>query len=194
MKRDAAAENRFRRLYDENYETLLAYVLRRWPDASEAHDIVADTFLVLWRRLDEAPGDPEIPLWLHGVVRRILANHHRTRLRRERFSARFTQIVSEVSDAEELAEVRLRARDVLKGLLQLSEQDQEILLLAAWESLGAADLAVVLDCSENAAMIRLHRARKRLAEACRKENGGTGHKPSERSRLRRPPDQKRQDS
>jgi RNA polymerase sigma-70 factor, ECF subfamily len=192
MNKDVAAENRFRRLYEENYETLLAYVLRRWPDASEAHDIVADTLLVLWRRLDEAPGDAEIPLWLHGVARRVLSNHFRTRLRRERLSVRFAQIASDVSEAEEASDARLRAHRTLQGMLRLSEQDREILLLAAWEALSTAEIAVVLGCSENAATLRLHRARKRLTEVCRKENAGAGHKPNERSRLRRPPT-KRQD-
>lgn len=194
MSSDAAAETRFRRLYDENYETVLAYVLRRWPDASEARDIVADTFLVLWRRLDEAPSDAEIPLWLYGVAKRVLSNHYRTRLRRERLAAQFAQMAATVSEAEDQSDARMHTRSVLEGLARLPEQDREILLLAAWESLSTAEIASALECSENAATLRLHRARKRLTEVYRKENAGAGHEPSERSRLRRPPDKKRQDS
>jgi RNA polymerase sigma factor (sigma-70 family) len=193
MTRDAAAESRFRRLYEENYETLLAYVLRRSPDASEAHDIVADTLLVLWRRLDDAPPDAEIPLWLYGVVRRVLANHHRTRERRERLSARSAQFAANFAEADDQLDARTRARSVLLGLQQLNEQDREVLLLAAWECLSTAEIATVLGCSENAAALRLHRARKRLTEVYRKENDAAGHNTSERSRLRRPPKKKRQD-
>jgi RNA polymerase sigma-70 factor (ECF subfamily) len=189
-----AAETRFRRLYEENYENLLAYVLRRWPDASEARDIVADTFLVLWRRLDDAPSDVEIPLWLYGVAKRVLSNHHRTRQRRERLAAQFAQIAATTSEAEEQSDQRIQTRSVLEGLARLPEQDREILMLAAWESLSTAEIASVLECSENAATLRLHRARKRLTEVYRKENAGAGHKPSERSRLRRLPDEKRHNS
>ena len=38
---------------------------------------------------------------------------------------------------------------------------------SAWEGLTADDLAVALGCSVNAARIRLHRARRRFAEALR---------------------------
>lgn len=194
MSSDAAAEARFRRLYEENYESVLAYVLRRWPEPSEARDIVADTFLVLWRRLDEAPGDAEVPLWLYGVAKRVLSNHYRTRLRRQRLAAQFAQIAATASEAVDRSDARMQTRSVLEGLARLSERDREILMLAAWESLSTAEIASVLECSENAATLRLHRARKRLTEVYRKENARAGHRPSERSRLRRPPDEKRQNS
>jgi DNA-directed RNA polymerase specialized sigma24 family protein len=77
------AEARFRRLYEQQYEPLLAYAARRTLDRSEAHDVVSETFLILWRRLDEAPRDEEIPLWLYGVARRVLANRRRSRARQE---------------------------------------------------------------------------------------------------------------
>jgi RNA polymerase sigma-70 factor (ECF subfamily) len=44
---------------------------------------------------------------------------------------------------------------------------QERPRLVAWEGLSAEELAVALDCSANAARIRLHRARTRFAEALR---------------------------
>lgn len=187
------AESRFRRLYETHYEALLAYAARRSPDLSEAHDVVADTFLVLWRRLDEAPVDEEVPLWLYGVIRRVLSNRDRSRQRRERLAARFAQIARELPETEELVESRLDARQLLEALLLLTEDDREVLLLAAWERLSTAQLAATLGCSQNAASLRLHRARKKLTEVYKKENERTGHIPHERLRLRRPPDRRRKD-
>jgi RNA polymerase sigma-70 factor, ECF subfamily len=52
-----------------------AYALRRAsPDA--AQDVVADTFLVVWRRLEDVPADA-LP-WLYGIARRVLANQRRS--------------------------------------------------------------------------------------------------------------------
>ena len=65
--------------------------------------------------------------------------------------------------------------EVLAALRDLRPEEQEVLRLAAWEGLTNAELAVALDCSENAATIRLHRARKRLAEHLAKEDPGAGH-------------------
>jgi RNA polymerase sigma-70 factor (ECF subfamily) len=54
---------------------------------------------------------------------------------------------------------------VAAALRSLGDTDREILTLAAWEDLDAGQIAVVLGCSRNAARIRLHRARRRLAAA-----------------------------
>ncbi|MFL5962177.1 MAG: RNA polymerase sigma factor [Gaiellaceae bacterium] len=189
-----ALETRFRRLYHQHYEALLEYAARRSLDLSDAHDVVADTFLVLWRRFDVAPAaDEEILLWLYGVVRKVLSNRDRARQRRDRLAMRFAQIVPDPHDTEELAANRLDARRLLDALLELTETQREVLLLAAWEGLSTLEVAAVLGCSENAASIRLHRARKRLTEVYEKENARSGHIPDARLRLRRPPDQQRKD-
>ena len=51
---------------------------------------------------------------------------------------------------------------VVEALHRLSDADQEVLRLSAWEDLSGADIAAVLNCSNSAAAVRLHRARQRL--------------------------------
>jgi RNA polymerase sigma-70 factor (ECF subfamily) len=48
------------------------------------------------------------------------------------------------------------------ALRSLRPFDQEVLRLAAWEGLEAADAAIVLGCNVSAYRVRLHRARRRL--------------------------------
>jgi RNA polymerase sigma factor (sigma-70 family) len=191
---ETGRERRFRELYARHYASILAYALRRSPDRTEAEDVVADTFLVLWRRLEDAPRqDEEIPLWLYGIARRVLANRHRARQRQERVAQRFADLLAEGPALEDVAAHRRNARRLLEALLALSEQDRELLMLAAWERLSTGELAVILGCSENAAAIRLHRARKRLTEVYRKENAASGHRDDERLRLRRPGEKRHTD-
>ncbi|MDG4802548.1 sigma factor-like helix-turn-helix DNA-binding protein [Micromonospora sp. WMMD980] len=51
------------------------------------------------------------------------------------------------------------------ALSVLGEFDQEILRLIGWEELTVSEAAQVLDCTRATAAVRLHRARRRLAEA-----------------------------
>ena len=81
-----SSEERFRRLYAVNFEALLAYAMRRVEQPEDASDVVAETFLVAWRRSGDLPPDDEVRLWLYGVARRVLANHHRAGTRRERLT------------------------------------------------------------------------------------------------------------
>jgi RNA polymerase sigma-70 factor, ECF subfamily len=78
-------EHRFELLFRANYPAVRAYALRR-SSGDSAQDVVAETFLVAWRRLDDVPADA-LP-WLYGVARRVLANQRRTMRRSEALGER----------------------------------------------------------------------------------------------------------
>jgi RNA polymerase sigma-70 factor (ECF subfamily) len=108
MRRGAAiangpeAEATFRRLYAEHGRAVLAYAVRRSIDAADAADVVADTFLVAWRRLPDVRAGDEARLWLYGVARRTLANQRRAERRRERLAERLRrELPTEVSDHDQ---------------------------------------------------------------------------------------------
>ena len=48
----SSREERFRSIYEASYTPLLGYALRRSRTLEEAADVVAETFLVAWRRLE----------------------------------------------------------------------------------------------------------------------------------------------
>jgi DNA-directed RNA polymerase specialized sigma24 family protein len=83
-----APADRLRRLFADTEHELLAYVLRRVDRGEDAADVVAETFLVAWRRMDRVPEGDEARLWLYGVARRQLANQRRGELRRSRLAER----------------------------------------------------------------------------------------------------------
>lgn len=92
----------------------------------------------------------------------MLANHHRSERRRTALGARLR---SELASASHGHEPHPAHDDVAAAFRSLADSDREILALAGWEGLDAGQIAVVLGCSRNAARIRLHRARRRLAQA-----------------------------
>src|SRR5690242_18170572 len=107
------AQVTFSRLYREQGRAVLAYALRRVGDREDAADVVAETFLVAWRRLGEVPAGAESRLWLYGVTRRVIANLQRTERRRTRLGLRLaeslrTELAAHPAPAGEAAEV-LRA-------------------------------------------------------------------------------------
>src|ERR1700684_4396856 len=70
---------RFDALFDRHYAAVRAYVVRR-SAAGGVDDVLSETFLVAWRRIDALPSDG-LP-WLLGVARRVLANQRRADARR----------------------------------------------------------------------------------------------------------------
>ena len=159
MARAPSSATRFENLYRSCYQDLLGYALRRVDQPQDAADVVADTFLVAWRRLEEIPADRARP-WLFGVARHVMANRHRTDRRQAGLAERLRRHLSQATVLPPDVPASLGA-----AFATLPDGDREVLRLVAWEGLSADDLAVTLDCSVNAARIRLHRARKRLADA-----------------------------
>jgi RNA polymerase sigma-70 factor (ECF subfamily) len=156
-------EARFERLYAEHGRAVLAYAVRRATDAQDAADVVAETFLVAWRRFDAVPDGEAARLWLYGVARRTLANQQRSERRRQALAERLRR---ELPSA--LADGSLPAADtgaIRSALSTLGPDDQEILRLCGWEELAPAQIATVLGISRIAARRRLHRARRRLRAA-----------------------------
>lgn len=163
MTSASGAHEAFRRIYEANVRAVLAYARRRTSE-DDANDVVADTFLVAWRRLDRVPAAEQARPWLYGVARRVLADQRRAAQRRTRLQQRLAGLPSEVSEWDPPDDAG-EAGSIRKALTRLKPADEEVLKLSSWEELSNSEIATVLGCSTNAAAIRLHRARRRFAAA-----------------------------
>lgn len=154
---------RLEALYGEHAAAVHAYARRRIDPAS-AEDVVAETFLVAWRRLDRVPAHDPLP-WLFATARHVLANHRRGDARRAALTARIGN--ERAAAAHGLLDERVSddGERLLRALATLRPADREVLLLVAWEDLPPARAAAALECSRTAFHVRLHRARRRLQAA-----------------------------
>lgn len=156
-------EDRFHALYDLTRPKIIAYALRRTSSPEDAADIVAETYEIAWRRLDDVPAGQAGLLWLYVTARYVLANHGRRLHRRDAVTA---QLAAEFRGIPILVEGPDEEALVMRSCLDsLSAEEREILMLAGWDGLTASQIGRVLGCSATAARIRLHRARARLKDA-----------------------------
>ena len=158
----ASREARFRAVYETCYVDLLRFVQRR-SHPSHAEDVVADVFLVAWRRLEELPPvDDGARAWLFGVARRSLLNSQRGQDRREALAVRIAAGPASAAVTPSDTDVVDRRLDLAAVWPRLSATDQEALALTAWDGLSAPEAAAVLQISAVAFRLRLSRARRTL--------------------------------
>lgn len=140
----------------------MAYFLRR-TDTASARDAAAETFLVVWRRIDDVPQDAELP-WLYGLARRVLANHRRSQRRRSALRRKVYRTEATENPTPEAVIVR-RSEDeeMISAIGRLRPEDQEVLPLAVWEELSHREIAAALKTSPNAIAQRMRRIKKQLA-------------------------------
>ena len=159
---------RFRILYNDLYDDLWRYIQRRSINTEEARDTLSEVFLVAWRRLEDIPAGNEARLWLFGVARNLVKTSWRKRKRSGDLLVRIGSEMSTKGTTDEELD-NSGVLKIVKALQFLSENDQEILRLVAWEDLSHKEISVVLGCSENAVAIRIRRARVRLMKVLQSE-------------------------
>lgn len=148
----------FRLLFTATAVRVRGFV-RRHVDDAECDDVLSEVYLVAWRRFGDVPPDP-MP-WLLATARRVLANHWRGRDRRLRRETEACAVAALAAEPDLAGGVVDRAV-MVTAIIALDAEDREVLLLAGWDGLDAADIGLVLGCSAGAARMRLNRARQRL--------------------------------
>jgi RNA polymerase sigma-70 factor (ECF subfamily) len=135
---------------------LYAFLVRWTGDAAAAEDLVQDLFL----KLLQLPGPSltgEVLPWLYSVARNMAIDRFR-----QRQAASPLPLDHDIRDRQPLALERLtreeQARQLEAVLAALPHHHREVLLLRAIDGLGHQQIGAVINCSEGAARVRLHRA------------------------------------
>lgn len=156
-------EERFRAAFAAWYPDVLRFVSRR-VHPTHAEDVVAETFLVLWRRVADLPADPgDGRAWAFGVARGVLLNDRRGVRRREALAVRLADEAGRSRPfGGEDPDLVARRLDLVAAWPRLTAGDQEVLALAYWDDLTSPEAASVLGISPVAFRLRLTRARRAL--------------------------------
>lgn len=176
----SSAGERFQAVYDTYASDVAAYALRRRSPV-DAADVVAETFVSAWHRIDEIPDEPATRAWLLGTARRIIAaqakGDRRDAKLTERLAEQFGQRYGEVPPVERLEQVSV----IGAAIERLSENDRELLFLVAWDELQPAEIGALLGLPGPVVRKRLQRARKRLRRHLADLEGAWQGPPSDRS-------------
>ena len=167
MATTQSSRERFEAVFREHHAAVRAFVQRRVP-AEAVDDVVSETFLVAWRRIDRL-GDEPLP-WLLGIARNVVGTERRSSDRRLRLWGKVQagcRTNVDPADAASSDDTR-----VLSALARLSERDREALALIAWDDLTPAQAAAVLRVPANRFRVRLHRACRRFQSALEAEPPG----------------------
>lgn len=162
LSRDAADRRLFERLVRGTRDDLLAYALRRAANAEDAADVLSETYLIAWRKLDKVPKGDNARLWLFGVAANVLRRGVQRQRSSEALIERLTREPPDAAPSQSVVREDRTIQALRASLASLPARDREILTLTAWEELTPKQIAVVTGMPTNVVRVRLHRARSRL--------------------------------
>ena len=157
----------FGALFRAHITEISRFLARRLP-ADQVDDIASDLFEIAWNKRSKIPQELELP-WLYKTARYLIANHRRKEAGRQAILATLAEPVAAPS-AESIA---LADLELAQAWDRLNEKEREALALWALDGLEPKEIAVALGISQNAANVRLSRAKKNLLSELEKSNPPT---------------------
>lgn len=152
----------FEQLLDAYEAPLLRLAVRMLRDRSEAEDIVQDTFLTVWRRLDTLEDTDRFRTWIYRLTSNACIDVIRRRERQRTAAADpadFADVVSTAPSLEETAERGAAVRHLERVLTTLPAEQRLAWLLYEVHGQSYAEIAQVMDSTEGSVRGRIHRAR-----------------------------------
>ena len=171
---DSAKAEQFVRQLTEHQNRLFGYVFSLLGDRSRAEDVVQETNLVLWRKIDEfQPDKPFLP-WAFAIARFQVLAHLRDRKRdRLLLDAELVEVLSD--EAEHKAGQIDVIREALRPCLeQLTDSNRELVKHRYFRAMSMADIAEAVGRNAGAIKVALLRIRRQLAECVEKRMAAEG--------------------
>jgi RNA polymerase sigma-70 factor, ECF subfamily len=167
---------RFVRLFVEGQRQILRYVLTLVPDVEDAHEILQETALDLWRKFDQY--DPALPFaaWACRFAFRRVLKYREQRARRVKCLSveSLTQVAAERSEQDGILEDRRGALEIC--LQQLSEADRLMVEHRYSHQMSVAQIAGITGRNLSTLYKALERIRRRLFECVnRRLHAGSHH-------------------
>lgn len=155
----------FDQLYRRYVERVYSYAFYQLGDHHEAEDVTERTFLAALAALDDyTDHGASFRAWLFRIAHNTIANAHRTRRRRR--TAPMSAAEDQPAPGADPAGVVAAADDgraIRAALARIPADRRQVILLRFVDGLSAREIGAVLDRSEGAARVLLHRALRDLA-------------------------------
>jgi RNA polymerase sigma-70 factor (ECF subfamily) len=160
----------FDRLYRRYLDPVYSYAFYQLGDHHEAEDATERTFLAALAAIDGFTDEgATFRAWLFRIAHNAIANAHRSRRRRR------TEPMSDVEQhhapGADPAGVVARAdedREHRAALARLPAERRQVIVLRFVDELSSREIGAVLDRSDGAARVLLHRALRDLARELEK--------------------------
>jgi len=148
-------------LYGRYERPLLAFLIGRGAERSEAADVVHDTMLEVWRSASKFSGKSAVKTWMFSIARNKLIDRFRKGARLS-VTDDVPDMADDAPDPEALAVAAGEARRVRACLDGLSPTHKTVIRLAFYEDLNYEEISEIEDVALGTIKTRIFHAKKLL--------------------------------
>ena len=155
----------WRAIYESTCDRLFAFLCYQIGDRDEARDILQETYLQAFRRLDTYRGEAPVEVWLRSIALGRSLDWKRVALRRIKRTVTLDESSASVEPDIHAVRFDSEAGALHRALATLSSRQRAALLLREWEGRSFHEIAELLRCAESTARVHHARARERMRTA-----------------------------
>ena len=160
----------FSKLFDQYIDKIYRFIFLKVNSPEIAQDLCSETFLRGWRAFraratsdkQQATKIENPPAFLYQIARNLVIDHYREKGKAQIVSAERTRIIDPRVDLEDRAYLNSDFEQVRAALVNLKEDYQDVIIYRYLDDLSVSEIAKILDKSEEAVRVMLHRALKAL--------------------------------
>ncbi len=162
----------FAKIVDAYKNLVFTVALRMVKNTEEAEEVAQDTFVKVYRSLEKFKGDSKFSTWIY----RIAYNTCLDRIKKHKKETHHIAIdemegfeIKHMDNALHHLIDKEKSKLVKKCVERLAPKDAALITFFYFEDKNLAELALVMDLTENNVKVALFRARKRLAKVLKEQ-------------------------
>ena len=162
-------EAAWRAIYESTCDRLFGFLCYQIGDRDEARDVLQETYLQAFRRLETYRGEAPLAVWLRAIALGRALDWKRVILRRLKRTATLTESSACVEPDTQHVRFESEHGALQRALGALSQRQRAALLLREWDGLSFREIAELLGCGEGTARVHHARAREHMRANLRGE-------------------------
>jgi RNA polymerase sigma-70 factor (ECF subfamily) len=155
----------WRAIYESTCDRLFAFLCYQMGDRDEAKDVLQETYLQAFRKLETFRGDSPIEVWLRAIALGRSIDWKRVILRRFKRTSPLSDSIAQAKPMADDVRFDSERATLQQALATLSRHQRAALLLRELEGFSFRDIAQSLGCGESTARVHHARAREHMRAA-----------------------------
>jgi RNA polymerase sigma-70 factor (ECF subfamily) len=162
-------KKKFSRIYNQYIDKIYRFVFLKVNSKDLAEDLTSETFLKGWEALQKSQNSNKeeiknISAFLYKIARNLITDHYREKGKAQIISADYVKIGDPRINLEEKATLISDIDTIRSALVNLKEDYQDVIIWYYLEQFSISEISQILDKSEGAVRVLIHRALKALKD------------------------------
>ena len=163
QKAQSGDSEAFGGLYDHFAGRLYKFIYFRVGHKEVAEDILSDTFVKAWQKINQINSPAALSGWLYQIAKNNIIDYYR--LKKETVALEdVAEFLEDAVSSIEILDIDLGQKKILAVLNQLPQDQQLVIRYRFFEDLTSEEISYIMDKSEGAIRVIQHRAIIKLKE------------------------------